>query len=251
VSSGASRRLQRAKQAAKRRREAGSGGKAAAPGTSAGHGGNPYHDVRGRFTTGPSSGQAASPPTTRGAKAAGPEKGQAPKRKAPRRGAKARLAEAKARVAAKEGVRSANPSSATSPIAGSQWYQDFAAKYGAENVQWARVPEYAGGKTQGVLATSVGDVDLISGYTGPSAAMPPGAVPGMNNIIRAHVEGHAASAMRQLGLNDATLYLNQTPCIWSNGSGCNSMLLRMLGRGRQLRVVVPGRMNRIYVGVEP
>ena len=71
----------------------------------------------------------------------------------------------------------------------------------------------------------------------------------MNNIIRAHVEGHAASTMRQLGLNDATLYLNQMPCVWSNGSGCNSMLPRMLGGGRQLRVVVPGEMDRIYVGV--
>ncbi len=71
----------------------------------------------------------------------------------------------------------------------------------------------------------------------------------MNWTIRSHVEAHAVSAMRQLGLNDATLYLNRLPCIWRNGNGCNAMLPRMLGEGRQLRVVVPGEMDKVFIGV--
>ena len=93
---------------------------------------------------------------------------------------------------------------AASPMTGSQWYEALSARYGAENVTWSRLPAYTGGKTSGVLATSIGDIDLISGYVGPSAAMGNGAIPGMNNVLRAHVEGHAASAMSQLGINDAT-----------------------------------------------
>lgn len=112
------------------------------------------------------------------------------------------------------------------------------------------MPTYGGGKTQGVLATSVGDIDLLSGYAGPSAAMGRGQVPGMNYHLKAHVEAHAASAMRQLRLNDATLYLNQVPCVSSRG-GCEVMLPRMLGEGRQLRVVVPGQLDRVYNGVAP
>ena len=142
-------------------------------------------------------------------------------------------------------------SGARAPMSGSQWYEYFSSKYGAENVSWGRLPAYSGGKTAGVLATSVGDIDLLSGYAGPSAAMAPRQVPGMNYILQAHVEAHAASAMRQLGLNEATLYLNQTPCVWRNGGGCSTMLPRMLGEGTQLRIVVPGQMNRVVTGVLP
>jgi hypothetical protein len=124
------------------------------------------------------------------------------------------------------------------------------ARYGAESFTWSRVPAYSGGKTQGVLATSVGDIDLLSGYTGPSAAMGRGQVPGMNYHLKAHVEANTASAMRQLRLNEATLYLNQAPCVNLRG-GCEAMLPRMLGEGRQLRVVVPGQLDRIYIGVAP
>lgn len=141
------------------------------------------------------------------------------------------------------------PGPAHAPVTGSQWLQILSGRYGAENVTWSRVPPYGGGKTQGVLATSVGEVDLISGYAGPSAMMSDGAVPGMNYILKAHVEAHAACAMRQLGLKDATLYLNQLPCVWRNGGGCNAMLPRMLGEGRQLRVVVPNQMDQVFIGV--
>ena len=49
------------------------------------------------------------------------------------------------------------------------------------------------------------------------------------------------SAMRQLNLNYGTLYLNNTPRHWGANNGCLNMLPRMLGDGRQLRVVVPGQ----------
>ena len=53
------------------------------------------------------------------------------------------------------------------PVTGSQWYESFSARYGAENVNWSRLPAYTGGKTSGVLATSVGDIDLVSGWVWP------------------------------------------------------------------------------------
>ena len=135
---------------------------------------------------------------------------------------------------------------ATGPATGSQWFEYFQAKYGAENVSWARLPEYSGGKTSGVLATSVGDVDLLSGWAGRGAAMPKGSA-GFNIITRSHVEGHAAAAMEDLGLSEATLYLNRIPC--GGIRGCDALLPRMLGEGRQLRVVVPGQLDKVYVGV--
>jgi len=46
--------------------------------------------------------------------------------------------------------------------------------------------------------------EVRDSYAGPSATMAPGQVPGMNYILQSHVESHAASAMRQLGLSDAT-----------------------------------------------
>ena len=137
------------------------------------------------------------------------------------------------------------------PVTGSQWYESFAARYGADNVGWARLPEYTGGSTSGVLGTSVGDIDLVSGYAGPSAAMENGMVPGMNWTLKSHVEAHAVSAMRQLGLSDATLYLNNVPCEWGAGNGCVNMLPRMLGPGRQLRVVVPGQFDTTFIGGAP
>jgi hypothetical protein len=131
------------------------------------------------------------------------------------------------------------------PVTGSQWYESFAARHGAENVTWSALPAYTGGKTTGVLATSVGDIDFVSGWAGPGASMPRGAA-GFNIITRSHVEGHAAAAMQNLGLTDGTLYLNRIPC--GGIRGCDAMLPRMLGPGSQLRVVVPGQMDHIYVG---
>jgi len=141
------------------------------------------------------------------------------------------------------------PTYSQAPVSGSEWFQKFGERYGAENVQWAQVPVHTGGKTSGVLVTEVGEVRLLSGYTGPTAAMNAGVVPGMNNILKAHVEAHAVSAMRQLNLNEATLYLNKIPCEWGSKNGCLNMLPRMLGEGRKLRVIVPGELDEVFTGV--
>ena len=52
----------------------------------------------------------------------------------------------------------------------------------------ARLPDYSGGNTQGIFEAGGEQVPLTSGYKGPSAAMPKGSVPGMNNRIRAWVK---------------------------------------------------------------
>ena len=109
----------------------------------------------------------------------------------------------------------------------------------------SRLPAYSGGKTQGVFSGGSITDELISGYSGPSSAMPKG-TPGFNNIVRAHVEGHAAALMRTNGIESAVLYLNQAPCAWS--SGCNAMLPRMLPAGAELNVYWPGG-SQTYLGI--
>lgn len=138
---------------------------------------------------------------------------------------------------------------ASVPVTGSQWYELFAAKYGAENVSWSRVPEYvSGGKTAGVLSTSVGDIDLLSGQIGPAANFSKGMIPGRNGAIMWHVESHAAAAMRDLGLDEATLFINRLPCGPAQGwnMGCQFMLDRMVPVGSRLRVIGPGGYDETF-----
>ena len=90
----------------------------------------------------------------------------------------------------------------------------------------ARLPEYADGKTSGILDTESGQVELESGYGGPTSRLPRVGNPGMNWRIRSHVEAHAAAVMREQGLDEATLYINRVPC--GGASGCQAMLPRML-----------------------
>ena len=108
------------------------------------------------------------------------------------------------------------------------------------------VPAYAGGKTRGVLDTGSELVPLISGKAGPASSLPMG-TRGFNGLTKTHVEGHAAAIMRQRGLIDATLYLNQRPCNVVNG--CFNMLPRMLPPGARLRVIAPDGFDRAFVGV--
>jgi SCP1.201-like deaminase len=140
------------------------------------------------------------------------------------------------------------PGPAHMPVSGSQWYEYFSSKYGAENVSWSRLPQYTGGKTTGVLASSVGDIELLSGESGPAASFGRGQIPGRNGAIMWHVEAHAAATMRQLGLNEATLYINRVPCGPAQGwnGGCEFMLDRMLPPGARLRVVGPGGYDKIF-----
>jgi hypothetical protein len=109
------------------------------------------------------------------------------------------------------------------------------------------LPEYiAGGKTSGILRTATGDTPLISGYKGPSASMPKG-TPGMNNIIKSHVEAHAAALMRQQGISEAILYINRIPC--SGKTGCDAMLPLMLPEGAKLTVIGPNEFIKTYMGL--
>ncbi len=108
-----------------------------------------------------------------------------------------------------------------------------------------RVPPYEGGKTSGVLDTGSKQVDLVSGYKGPSSTMPKG-TPGMNNRIKSHVEAHAAAVMRNEHVKEATLAINRVPC--PGKTGCDAMLERMLPEGSRLTVVGPNGFRHTYVG---
>jgi Flp pilus assembly pilin Flp len=111
----------------------------------------------------------------------------------------------------------------------------------------ARLPPYTGGKTQGVLDLGTRELSLISGRTGYAQGIPTG-TPGFNAYFRTHVEGHAVAYMRQNGIREATVYINQTgPCAGT----CMRMIPRALPEGYVLRVV--GSDGRIFVfrGVAP
>ncbi|WP_422929191.1 DddA-like double-stranded DNA deaminase toxin [Singulisphaera sp. PoT] len=142
-------------------------------------------------------------------------------------------------------------SSVTHPVTGSQLYLDYIDRYGFQNVEWSRIPDYTGGKTSGVLTLPFGDFFIKSGYSGPTDGVPKKVIPGMNNILKAHVEAHSAVLMRKLDLNYAVLILNRVPCIQGQAkkSGCHFMLPRMLGAGRVLRVIVPQVLDRNYDGI--
>jgi hypothetical protein len=99
-----------------------------------------------------------------------------------------------------------------------------------------------GDKTVGVLRTSIGDVPLSSGWAGPSSAIPRGS-PGFDIVSKSHVEGHAAALMRQEGIKEATLFINNAPC-----RSCVPNLPRMLPSGATLNVVLPDGSIARYVG---
>lgn len=98
-------------------------------------------------------------------------------------------------------MRSANHSGASAPVSGSEWFEYFSAKYGAENVRWSRIPEFTGPKSKGgtgtigVLRTRHGDFDVISGRDGPAASMSGN---GFDIVSRMHAEGHAVNAHSEL-----------------------------------------------------
>jgi nucleic acid/nucleotide deaminase of polymorphic system toxin len=97
-----------------------------------------------------------------------------------------------------------------------------------------RLPPYAGGKTSGIFDNGGNWTKVTSGYDGPASRIPTG-TPGFNLITRAHAEGQAAAIMRDQAIEEATLYVNNAPCLGQQG--CDSMLPRMLPEGSELRVV--------------
>jgi hypothetical protein len=100
-----------------------------------------------------------------------------------------------------------------------------------------------GGKTSGVFRTSAGDLSFVSGRTGP-ASLVPKATPGFNAITRTHVEGHAAATMRQKGIKEATIYINNPKiCL-----PCQQNLANMLPSGSKLTVVLPDGTSKTFIG---
>jgi hypothetical protein len=108
-------------------------------------------------------------------------------------------------------------------------------------------PYVPGGKTSGILYSPEGPpVSLQSGYDGPSADMPAGS-PGFDYRTTAHVEAQAAALMRQQGISDATLSINN-PEICER---CTRLLDRMLPIGATLNIILPDGTVKIFKGLSP
>jgi hypothetical protein len=93
-------------------------------------------------------------------------------------------------------------------------------------------PFKKGGKTSGRLETPTENIPLKSGRAGPASSMPEGSS-GFDIVSRTHVEGHAAAWMRQHGVTEATLRINN-PVICDS---CMANLPRMLAPGSRLTIV--------------
>jgi hypothetical protein len=100
-----------------------------------------------------------------------------------------------------------------------------------------------GAKTSGVLRVGDSDVPLLSGKAGPGGTLPKPA-PGFNAITSTHVEGHAAAMMRQQGIKEATLYINNSKiCL-----PCRQNIEHMLPSGSKLTIVLPDGTTVTYLG---
>jgi nucleic acid/nucleotide deaminase of polymorphic system toxin/pretoxin HINT domain-containing protein len=125
------------------------------------------------------------------------------------------------------------------------------------------LPDYAGGKTEGILDRGTGPTGatrLISGEWGASRDMhynePEVPVIGKDSHspLWSHVEGQAAAIMRDEGLDEDTLWINNAPCSTALGTGCSEFLPHMLPEGAQLTVNVKvsgggGWLTSKYVGL--
>jgi hypothetical protein len=116
------------------------------------------------------------------------------------------------------------------------------------------LPRFTGKKTSGLLMAGGRTFSLSSGRSGPASNMPTDA-PGMTEdmIIRDHVEAHAAATMRQEGLSNGELWINNPsgPCLGNRG--CDVNLPHMLPEGAKLTVHYPdgdaGWISKSYVGL--
>jgi hypothetical protein len=107
-----------------------------------------------------------------------------------------------------------------------------------------RLPPFKGGKTAGEFHAPNGSVfELKSGWTGPAESIPRGTA-GFDIVTRTHVEGHAAALMRQSGLMEGTLYINNPKICQS----CEDLLPRMLPAASKLTVVLPDGSARTFTG---
>ena len=105
---------------------------------------------------------------------------------------------------------------------------------------------YKGGKTKGIFESAEGDYFLISGRAGPARSIEKG-TKGFDLVVKTHVEGHAVALMRQLGLTEGRVYLNN-PNICES---CLKLLPRMLPPGTKLEVVTPLGSRTFAGGILP
>lgn len=107
-----------------------------------------------------------------------------------------------------------------------------------------KLPAYSPGeKTRGVFRAKGEDVPLLSGRAGPAASLAK-ATPGFNAITKTHVEGHAAAIMRQQGIKEATIYINNPKVC----RPCQQNLANMLPSGAKLTVVLPSGVAKTFIG---
>ena len=101
------------------------------------------------------------------------------------------------------------------------------------------------GKKAGVLCDKKGNqFSLKSGRNGPAENALKGPGSGFDLFTSTHVEGHAAALMDQLGINEATLHINN-PEICPN---CSRNLPSMLQSDSKLTVVLPDGTPVVFVG---
>lgn len=102
-------------------------------------------------------------------------------------------------------------------------------------------------ETAGVLRTSKGDFEVVSGTGGPAASIPKGVLPNFDGLVRLHAEGQAVAHMISEGIAEGTLYLNnQRICL-----RCEKFLRFALPRhGLKLNVVLPNGITRTF-GTKP
>ena len=100
-----------------------------------------------------------------------------------------------------------------------------------------------GGKTSGVILLGDSDVPLLSGEAGPGGTLPKPA-PGFNAITSTHFEGHPAAMMRQQGIKEGTLYINNSKfCL-----PCRQYIELILPSGSKLTIVLPDGTTVTYLG---
>jgi hypothetical protein len=107
-------------------------------------------------------------------------------------------------------------------------------------------PYVPGGKTSGIFESPNGSLELQSGYDGPAKSVPLG-TDGFDAYTRSHVEGHAAALMREQGITEGTLYINN-PKICDS---CTRLLPTMPAPGSTLNVVLPDNTVIQFKGVAP
>ncbi len=105
------------------------------------------------------------------------------------------------------------------------------------------MPRYIkGDRCAGILRTSDGEVPLSSGEDGPGRWLldnHPGGPGSGRTRAWTHVEGHAASLMRQHHIRTAELFINQVPCGPTGAAKCRNVLYKLLPVGSTLDVHYP------------